>query len=58
MQWYLFADNVLPGLAKPYHHTIDGQVFTVIVITVLALYALYIAYRNFIIGKPTGEDLR
>lgn len=58
MLWVLFADNVLPGLTKPYHHTIDGQVFTVIVITCLTLYALYIAYRNFIIGKPTGEQLR
>jgi len=59
MDWVLFAaSNPLPGLTAPYHHTIDGQVFTAIVITCLALYALYIAYRNFIIGKPTGEQLR
>ena len=58
MYWVLFADNVLPGLNKPYHHTIDGQIFTVVVITILALSVLYCAYRNFILGKPTGEVLR
>jgi hypothetical protein len=58
MHWVLFASsNPLPGLNKPYHHTIDGQIFTVIVITTLALIVLYAAYRNFIIGKPTSDAI-
>ena len=57
MYWVLF-DNAIPGATAPYHHTIDGQVVTAVVIILLALSVLYCAYRNFILGKPTGEVLR
>jgi hypothetical protein len=56
MGMILFVAEFVP-VSGTYHHTIDGQIFTAVFITTLALIALYSAYRNFIIHKPTSDAI-
>jgi hypothetical protein len=57
MLWFLFAVDSVPLPTKPYHHTIDGQILTAVVCIGFCIWALWIAYRNFIQGESTADVL-
>ena len=55
MVWVLFAE--FEPVVTHYKHHIDGQIFTAVVVGLMTLFALYVAYRNFIIHQPTSDAL-
>jgi hypothetical protein len=55
MQWLLFTADSVAIPKGPYHNTIDGQIVTAIVCIAFCLWALWTAYRNFIVHKSTAD---
>lgn len=43
-------------VAATYKNTIAGEIVTVTVMTCMAIYGLFVAYRNFVLHKPTGGE--
>jgi hypothetical protein len=58
VNWILFAADSVPLPTTPYHHTIDGQIFTAVVCVAFCLWGLWIAYRNFLVGKSTADVVK